>query len=142
MTAEGSRRAARGGGTEQASPAEGARPAVEAAREHVRRGWGVVPVARMGKSPLHGGWETRRYREDELAAAFPTGTNLGVLTGAASGGLVDVDCDAPEAQRAAALLLPPTGRIHGRLGAPRSHYWYRVVGDLTPQPSLPRGEGV
>ncbi len=52
--------------------------------------------------------------------------NIGILTGEPSGGLVDVDCDAPEARAAAAELLPPTGMISGRLSSPASHYWYKV----------------
>jgi hypothetical protein len=54
--------------------------------------------------------------------------NVGILTGEPSGGLVDVDCDAPEAAQAAAELLPPTGLVSGRAGNPASHYWYQIAG--------------
>jgi hypothetical protein len=48
------------------------------------------------------------------------------LLGEASDGLVDVDLDCEEAVRAADVLLPATGLVSGRAGAPRSHRWYRV----------------
>ena len=39
---------------------------------------------------------------------------------------MDVDLDTAEAVAAAPFLLPPTGRISGRAGKPRSHFWYLV----------------
>jgi hypothetical protein len=40
-------------------------------------------------------------------------------------GSTDVDCDCPEASRAARKLLPETGLIFGRQSKPFSHFFYR-----------------
>jgi bifunctional DNA primase/polymerase-like protein len=67
-------------------------------------------------------------------AIFQPGCNIGLLTGAASAGLVDVDCDTIEAQIAATTLLPQTPMAHGRTDGREigrfTHYWYQIVGDL------------
>jgi hypothetical protein len=62
----------------------------------------------------------------DVPGAFPDPSNVGVILGAASGGLVDVDLDCPEARAAAPLVLPPTDLIGGRESAPDSHWWYAV----------------
>ncbi len=133
--------------------------ALAAARDYTRRGWRVVPVIPGQKGVALTGWQAMRLDEDELPKWFgPIGGrgggglhhNIGVLLGEPSGGLVDVDCDAPEAREAAEQLLPPTGMISGRASNPASHYWYRVVGELPattkyadPSPTPPpRGEGL
>ena len=134
---------------------------LSAAVAYTRRGWRVVPVRPGEKGVVVSGWQHLRLEEKELPRWFAgvTAHSIGLLTGEPSGGLVDVDCDAPEARLAAAELLPPTGMISGRPGNPASHYWYRITGelpattkfadatgvalapDLTPRPPLPRGEG-
>jgi hypothetical protein len=53
-------------------------------------------------------------------------TNIGVLTGTPSGGLVDVDIDSPDALKFAPHFLPQTNCIFGRLSNPQSHWLYRV----------------
>ena len=55
---------------------------------------------------------------------------MGLLNGAASGGLVVVDVDAPEAIALADRFLPRTVRS-GRQGTPRAHAWYRAPGATT-----------
>ena len=120
---------------------QGDSPLLAAARAYTRRGWWVVPV-RLGEKgvTLHG-WQHMRLGEGDLHNWFgwfprPGARdreelhNVGLLTGEPSGGLVDVDCDADEARRAAAELLPATGMISGRPGSPASHYWYWVMGEL------------
>src|SRR6478672_3789849 len=89
-------------------------PMLAAARMYTRRGWRVVPVRPREKGVTLSGWQQMRLNEDDLpkwfGGAFPhIPHNIGILTGEPSGGLVDVDCDAPEAALAAAELLPPTG---------------------------------
>jgi hypothetical protein len=65
--------------------------------------------------------------EADLDQAFPDGpTNLGVLLGAPSGGLVDVDLDTPEACAVADAFLPATGCRFGRPSAPDAHRLYAV----------------
>jgi putative DNA primase/helicase len=101
-----------------------------AARAYTRRGWQVTPLMPGGKAPTLAGWQQRRLGEEELARHFAGEANVGLLLGEASGGLVDVDCDAAEAVAAASFLLPATGRVSGRASNPRSHYWYEVEGSL------------
>lgn len=97
------------------------------ARSYLRRGWRVVPLARRSKRPTSSAWQRLELGEADLAGAFHQGGNVGLLLGEPSGGLVDVDLDCPEAVELAAELLPRTGMVHGRVSAPRSHYWYRAT---------------
>jgi AAA domain-containing protein/bifunctional DNA primase/polymerase-like protein len=116
----------------------GASAVLAAARAYTRRGWRVVPVRPGEKGVAIVRWQQMRLAEDDLHKWFGqigglTGQlhhNIGILTGEPSGGLVDVDCDAPEARAAAAELLPATGLLSGRMSNPASHYWYRITGEL------------
>lgn len=67
-----------------------------------------------------------RLGEGDLPAHFSNGQNIGLLLGEPSGGLIDVDVDAPQARAMAREFLPPTERTSGRATAPESHYWYTV----------------
>lgn len=113
-------------------------PAVlRAARDHTGRGWCVVPLKAGSKKPAGGrGWQHVRLAEKDLNRHFPPRANqgVGVQTGRASRGLMDVDCDTSDAIAAAPLLLPPTGLVHGRASKPASHYWYAVEETLAPTP--------
>jgi hypothetical protein len=100
--------------------------ALEAAREYTRRGWSVVPIPRGKKAPNLKGWQNLRLTEGELSGRITANTNLGLLLGEPSGGLIDVDLDAPEAIAVADSFLPKTSRLHGRPSKVRSHRWYRV----------------
>jgi hypothetical protein len=82
------------------------------------------------KKPVLDGWQDLRASTGDLADLFPVGRkgNVGLLLGEASGGLVDIDLDSPQAVAAAALLLPATGWICGHKSKPKSHYFY-VVSD-------------
>lgn len=95
---------------------------IRAAGEYLARGWAPTPVEARGKRPLLPGWPQRRLGEQDLGLF--EGRNVGLLLGVASGDLVDVDCDWPEAAELASELLPPTGLVHGRQSRPRSHWWY------------------
>ncbi len=118
-------------------------PVLAAARAYTQRGWRVVPLVPGAKKPIRDDWPDLRLEENDLARHFPPRANRGVgmLTGEASGGLMDVDCDTSEAIAAAPLLLPPTGLVHGRAGKPASHYWYAVEETLPPAPRPTRAEG-
>lgn len=100
----------------------------ESAARYLSQGRIPIPIPRigMGKSPNRPGWAELRPSPSDLQQLFPHDVplNLGLLLGEPSGGLVDVDLDCPEAIRAAPHLLPGTGWISGRAGAPHSHWWY------------------
>lgn len=103
---------------------------LEAAQKYVERGYKVVPIPYRRKAPEIKAWQKLRLTLEELPSRFGSHPqNIGILLGEASGGLVDVDCDCPEAIRAAACLLPPTNMQSGRNSAPRSHYWYLLEGE-------------
>jgi hypothetical protein len=110
----------------------------EAARHYLARGFLPVPIPLGKKRAVLERWGEMRPTDEQMPGLFPEGQhfNVGLLLGEPSAGLVDVDLDSAEAVRAAPYLLPSTGMIHGRLGKPRSHYWY-VVADPPAKASAP-----
>ena len=93
-----------------------------------------MPVPFREKGPLLKGWQQLRINNPEqVGHYFPDQTNIGVILGIASGGLVDVDIDCAEALKIAGKILPKTGSIFGRASNPGSHRLYRIDG---PAPSL------
>src|SRR5712692_493276 len=106
------------------SPATTPRTTLDAARDYERCGWCVVPVPPGEKGPRTKGWPGLRLTEADLPRQFVGDVNIAILTGEPSGGLVDIDLDAPEAMALADEFLPPTGMVHGRPTKPRSHRWY------------------
>ena len=99
----------------------------EFAVDYCRRGWPPIPVPYRFKKPTIVGYPDLRITEETVPDHFPSERgNVGVLLGEPAGGLVDIDLDCAEAERAADLLLPPTGCIFGRRGKPRSHWLYIV----------------
>jgi hypothetical protein len=86
-----------------------------------------VPMPRGSKAPILKDWQKLRITESDLHVFFRNGENIGLLLGEMSGGLVDIDLDAPEAVAIADFFLPPTGLVHGRASKSRSHRWYRVL---------------
>jgi Bifunctional DNA primase/polymerase, N-terminal len=98
--------------------------ALEAAREYLRQGWAPIPVRPGEKRPVRGDWTHLRLEEEDLSAEFPEGTNVGVLLGEPSGGLIDVDLDTHEAINLAPHFLPATDAVFGRPSRPASHWLY------------------
>ncbi|AYO81304.1 bifunctional DNA primase/polymerase [Methylobacterium brachiatum] len=90
-----------------------------------------VPLVAKTKRPLEADWQNRGVKRDALASfgSVPADINVGVLTGAASDGLVDIDLDGPMTIEAGARILPSTGLVTGRCSRPASHWFYRVEGD-------------
>lgn len=119
---------------------------IEVAQDYLRRGWAPLPVPFASKAPVLKDWPNLRLTEDVLPDYF-TGRrqNIGVILGAASAGLADVDCDSREAVRLAPRFLPAT-RTFGRTRKPRSH-WLFVADPPLEQtekfqdPTAPEGEG-
>jgi len=97
-----------------------------AAAGYILGGHRVVPLPFGSKAPAIKEWPTLRITEADLSAYFPAGAhlNIGLLNGAPSGGLIDVDLDCPEAVAAGSHFLPVTRWVSGRPSAPRSHRWY------------------
>jgi hypothetical protein len=91
----------------------------DAARAYIDRGWAAIPL--QGKNPEinGGGWQKRNYSAED----FLPGSNIGIILGSRSNGLVDIDLDCVEARRAAAYFLPDTNSGFGR-GRVLTHLLY------------------
>jgi DNA polymerase I-like protein with 3'-5' exonuclease and polymerase domains len=96
-----------------------------AARYYLDHGLVPVPLRPRTKKPYLPEWEKLRLTDYKVIGEFTDGGNVGLLLGEASGGLIDVDLDSPQAVAAALHLLPPTGMKWGRPGL-RSHWGYVV----------------
>ncbi len=99
------------------------------AMRYFESGFIPVPVPLKEKAPRMKDWPNWRPKtKDALLSEFGSDPrNVGVLLGQASGGLVDLDLDCPQAVRIAGRMLPKTGFIFGRESSPRSHWIYRTV---------------
>jgi len=97
----------------------------QAAKDYRGRNFAVVPVPSKQKGPVVTDWPNLRIHEKDLEDYFSMNSNIGLILGDPSGGLVDIDCDVPEASVVAEKLLPPTEMIHGRVGNPKSHFYFR-----------------
>lgn len=107
---------------------EGDRDVRDRAEVYLSRAWAIVPVPYGLKAPTLDGWQNLRLGVDDLPRYFNGHpSNIGVLLGEPSGGLIDVDLDSPEAVQLAETFLPATGGIFGRQSKPRSHWLYTVV---------------
>jgi hypothetical protein len=102
---------------------------LEIAREYLERGWQPIPVKARDKAPdLGDGWPEFRCTAEELAEHFTDrDQNIGILLGAPSGGLTDVDLDHAMARSLAAKFLPATNARFGRAGAETAHWLYYSV---------------
>jgi putative DNA primase/helicase len=97
------------------------------ALEYVRRGWNPVPLPYKTKTPNERGWQHRVIREEDVPKYFNgQPQNIGVILGATSGGLTDIDLDCPEAVDLASWILPKTPAIFGRASNRASHRLYRT----------------
>lgn len=106
-------------------PSQG--PAAEKAAWYVDHGYVPIPIASRTKSPGTG-WNLRTLESArpslEKDFADPA-ANVGVLLGAPSGNLTDVDLDCAEVVKVGGRFLPRTPMSFGRQSAPRSHAIYR-----------------
>ncbi len=96
-------------------------------RAEVRRlqalGFVPVPIPAGKKGPTGAGWHAQKVPAEN----FDPDGNAGLILGAPSGNLINVDGDCPEAIKLMPLLLPSTEMITGRPARGRSHPWY--IGD-------------
>jgi len=102
------------------------------ARSYISMGWAPVPSPCGQKSPRKKRWQKLLVTSEDVPKHFESGDNVGLLLGKASGDLIDIDVDAPEAVDLDSEFLPPTDRVHGRRGKPLSHWWY--LGRPSPAP--------
>ncbi|MBI2218775.1 MAG: bifunctional DNA primase/polymerase [Candidatus Rokubacteria bacterium] len=99
--------------------------ALDVARDYRARGWYCIPIPYEAKRPTLDCWPDLRLEADDLAEHFNGGpSNVGVLLGAPSGDLADVDLDCSETIALADALLPSTAAVFGRASKPRSHRLY------------------
>lgn len=96
----------------------------DAADDYFDRGWRPVPLHCGEKRPIGQDWQTLDFARRDIARHFADNDNVGVQLGPRSGGLTDVDLDAPEARALAQSLLPETAAIFGRRSTPASHRLY------------------
>jgi hypothetical protein len=90
----------------------------DAATRYHARGWRLVVVEPFDKKALSKAWQNATPRPENFGAA----NNIGIKLGAASGGLVDIDLDIPQARWLAQeipffAMLP----AFGREGEPPGH---------------------
>jgi hypothetical protein len=96
-------------------------------RDYINRGFSPIPVPFKTKAPIIKAWTKLKVTADNLETYFDgTATNIGILTGKPSGGLVDVDIDRIDALKFARYFLPKTNCIFGHESKPKSHWVYRV----------------
>lgn len=95
------------------------------AQSYQDRGFVPIPMTPRGKTPARKAWPQSTL--DSPLDDFSPDSNIGIVLGEPSGGLVDIDFDCAEAKELAPYLLPPTGVAFGRAGDFPSHYIYRVA---------------
>jgi putative DNA primase/helicase len=99
----------------------------EVIRDYIDHGFSPVPIPYKTKAPIIKGWTKLSITAENLAAYFDAApTNIGILTGEPSGGLVDIDLDDLDALKFAPWFLPRTHCIFGRQSKPRSHWIYQA----------------
>ena len=99
----------------------------KAAARYIERGWAPVPIPSGEKGPRLREWHKLRIDAEDVPRYFNNGQNIGLINGDASGGLVTVDLDCPEALALAGRFLDPT-LTSGRESTPDSHWWYVCPG--------------
>ncbi|MGV8120695.1 MAG: bifunctional DNA primase/polymerase [Candidatus Xenobiia bacterium LiM19] len=104
---------------------------LEAVRSYIRRGFKVLPIPFRSKSPNIPDWPNLNVTLDNLENYFNSSPyNVGIILGARSNNLVDIDIDCIEARLLAPFFLPDTPLKSGRQSSPESHWWYCCV-DIT-----------
>lgn len=95
-----------------------------------KRGWRMTPL--VGKQPVLKGWLSRRVSVTDLLSRVSAHENVGVLTGAVSGGLIVLDFDTKDGgmEQHEELLsrLPET--VEAVTGSGGRHLYYRHDGPL------------
>jgi hypothetical protein len=88
--------------------------------DYLNNNWHVIPLAPRTKDPIKGWhWTKQKINEHDCQSLFPK-NNVAIVLGEASGGLVDIDLDWPEAQAIADHIIPSLPAF-GRGQPPRGH---------------------
>ena len=96
------------------------------ASRYLSQGYAPIPVKYKDKAPTLARWQQITLCEKDLAGHFGAeAKNIGIVLGARSNGLIDVDIDDDLALILAPVILPTTGMIFGRSSRRRSHWLYR-----------------
>jgi hypothetical protein len=101
---------------------------LDAASDYHRRGLRIVPIPSGSKACLMTGWQDFEATVAELPRLFSSNENIGVVLGAKSGHLADLDLDCREAIALADLYLPATDAVFGRRSKLRSHRLFIAPG--------------
>lgn len=96
------------------------------ARHYLANGWAAIPIPAGTKKPILAGWQKLRLTAEQVEQHFAPDSNIGVLLGKPSGGLIDVDLDHPLAVELAPQFLPPTAARFGRASKRQSHWLYQA----------------
>ena len=104
---------------------------IDAAQAYIRQGYLPVPIPAGSKGPRIKNWPLFVCSEDDAPNHFSGRGNIGIILG---GELACVDLDHVLAGQLAPQHLPPSGCVVGRPGNPRSHWFYRVEGELVNKP--------
>lgn len=100
----------------------------QAVKWYINQGWRPIPIKDKMKGPDQKNWSSIRIKEEEVEARFSGEyTNVGLVLGSASGGLVDIDLDCEEAATLAGKFLPATECVFGRRSKLRGHYMYKCA---------------
>lgn len=116
---------------EKSAPTPTPNSTLQSALEYRQKGYGVVPIPHKSKAPKINEWPKLKLDEEQINELFNElfkegPINIGVILGEASGGLSDVDIDAPEAGLLAPEFLPETGCKFGRPSNPSSHWIFKA----------------
>lgn len=115
----------------------------KAAERYLARGWSVIPIPHRTKKAIDKGWPQMRLTHETLDQHFNgRPQNIGVLLGAPSGWLIDVDLDHQRAVELAPQFLPPTPLVFGRPGKPRSHWLYLTSAPLVTEKFASKSSGM
>ena len=100
---------------------------IELVQNYITAGFLPIPVPFKSKQPTIKGWQHLQITSENIDQYFNgEPTNIGILTGVTSGGLVDVDIDDEDALTFAEWFLPDTNCVFGRKSKPKSHWVYRA----------------
>ncbi|MGX8011675.1 phage/plasmid primase, P4 family [Mesorhizobium sp. ORM8.1] len=99
-----------------------------AARRYKEAGWTPIAYQHLSKATYEKDWQKKKREKVDVDKDFAgNNSNIGIVLGAPSTNLVDVDLDSPEAIELATVFLPPCDKRFGRPSTPDAHWLYRAV---------------